>query len=104
MRPSNWVCRQAQPRPRENIDLSSCLWLPDEGRVPHISLVFREMWDTTNVDRSMHRMNRESKGSSIGIPHLAKNERDVGHPAFVREPAVLTQHFAVQPGFNSGSI
>ncbi len=20
---------------------------PDEGRVPHISLVFREMWDTT---------------------------------------------------------
>ena len=21
-----------------------------------------------------------------GIPHLAKNERDVGHPAFVREP------------------
>ena len=24
---------------------------PDEGRVPHISLVFREMWDTANVDR-----------------------------------------------------
>ena len=24
--------------------------LRDEGRVPHISLVFREMWDTTNVD------------------------------------------------------
>ena len=76
----------------------------DQGRVPHISLVFREMWDTTNVDRSMHRMNRESKGRCIGIPHLAKNERDVGHPAFVRESAVLTQHFAVQPGFNSGSI
>jgi hypothetical protein len=23
---------------------------------------------------------------SSGIPHLAKNERDVGHPSFVREP------------------
>jgi hypothetical protein len=22
-------------------------WLPHKGRVPHISLVFREMWDTT---------------------------------------------------------
>jgi Stage II sporulation protein E (SpoIIE) len=24
-----------------------CLWFPHKGRVPHISLVFREMWDTT---------------------------------------------------------
>jgi hypothetical protein len=24
-----------------------CLWFPHIGRVPHISLVFREMWDTT---------------------------------------------------------
>src|SRR5271154_4018670 len=31
-------------------------------------------------------MNRESEGKSIGIPHLAKNERDVGHPSLVREP------------------
>jgi hypothetical protein len=31
------------------------------------------------------RMNRESEGKSSGIPHLAKNERDVGHPPFVRE-------------------
>jgi hypothetical protein len=23
----------------------------DKGRVPHISLVFREMWDSTDVDR-----------------------------------------------------
>src|ERR1700689_4583172 len=29
-------------------------------------------------------MNRESEGKSSGIPHLAKNERDVGHPSFVR--------------------
>ena len=63
-----------------------CLWLPYEGRVPHISLVFREMWDTINVDRSVHGTNPESEGRCSGIPHLAKNERDVGHPAFVREP------------------
>src|SRR5271170_6169508 len=29
-------------------------------------------------------MNRESEGKSIGIPYLAKNERDMGHPSFVR--------------------
>jgi hypothetical protein len=28
-------------------------------------------------------MNRESEGKSSGIPHLAKNERDMGHPAVV---------------------
>src|ERR1700685_1854139 len=43
---------------------------------PHISLVFREMWDTTDVDRSVCRITRESEGESNGIPHLAKNERD----------------------------
>ena len=52
-----------------------------EGRVltkagPHISLVFGEMWDTTHVDRLVQRMNRESEGRWVGIPHLAKNERD----------------------------
>src|ERR1700733_8030509 len=31
-------------------------------------------------------MNRESEGKSSGIPHLAKNERDMGHPSLVREP------------------
>jgi hypothetical protein len=31
-------------------------------------------------------MNQESEGKSGGIPHLAKNERDMGHPSFVREP------------------
>ena len=25
-------------------------WFPYEGRVPHISLVFREIWDTADVD------------------------------------------------------
>jgi hypothetical protein len=31
-------------------------------------------------------MDQESAGKSSGIPHLAKNQRDVGHPSFVREP------------------
>jgi hypothetical protein len=31
-------------------------------------------------------VNLQSEGRCSGIPHLAKNERDVGHPAFVREP------------------
>ena len=61
------------------------LWFPHRRRVPHISLVFREIWDTDNVYPEAHRMNRESEGKSSGIPHLAKNERDVGHPSFVRE-------------------
>ena len=55
--------------------LVEMLHLYPESAVPHISLVFREMWDTTDVDRKVHRMNRESEGKSIGIPHLAKNER-----------------------------
>ncbi len=41
--------------------------------MPHISLVFREMW-----------VYRKSFGwSSVVDPHLAKNERDVGHPSFL---------------------
>src|ERR1700683_1652434 len=43
------------------------------------------MWDSTDVDRQVRRVNPESEGQSSGIPHLAKNERDVGHPSFVRE-------------------
>ena len=38
------------------------------------------------LDRSVHRITRELEGRFSGIPHLAKNERDVGHPALVREP------------------
>ncbi len=46
---------------------------PNEGRVSHISLVFREMWDTTDVYRKVHRMNE------------SQTERVVAHPSFVRE-------------------
>jgi GAF domain-containing protein len=47
------------------------------------------MWDTTDLDRYMPRAHRESDGKSSGIPHLAKNERDVGHPSLVKEPGAL---------------
>jgi hypothetical protein len=47
--------------------------------VPHISLVFREMWDTTAAD--LHSSVPWELPIEIrGIPHLAKNERDMGHP------------------------
>ena len=62
--------------------------------VPHISLVFREIWDAKNVDHSVRRMNRESEGRYSGVPHLAKPERDMGHPAFVKEPGSWTVNFS----------
>src|ERR1700733_7264905 len=46
--------------------------------VPHISLVFREMWDTTNLN--LFPDLRKKQVESCGIPYLAKNERDMGHP------------------------
>ena len=75
-----------------------CCLVPRTGNLG-ISLVFREMWDSTDVDRSVHRMNRKSEGKSSHIPHLAKNERDMGHPSVVREreadPSVLKQTLLV---------
>ncbi len=53
--------------------------------VPHISLVFREMWDTTALNGRWFRMRRVETGLR-GIPHLAKNQRDVGHPSLVAGP------------------
>jgi hypothetical protein len=48
------------------------------GRVPHISLVFREMWDTADLN-ILCQLGFRSRGlNSCGIPHLATNERDVG--------------------------
>jgi hypothetical protein len=38
------------PRENSTYELSTtgvCLSFPNKGRVPHISLVFREMWDST---------------------------------------------------------
>src|SRR5271156_74853 len=49
-------------------------------RVPHISLVFREMWDATAAD--LHSSALQGLPIEVcGAPHLAKNQRDVGHPS-----------------------
>ena len=45
----------------------------------------------------MHRVNRESEGESSGIPHLAKNERDVGYPSLVREPGAVPLRLTLEP-------
>ena len=64
----------------------ACLWPREEGRVPHISLVFREMWDTTTPSLQLSIQPMHLAVNLGGIPHLAKNERDVGHPAFFTGP------------------
>jgi hypothetical protein len=56
--------------------------VPSKNRgVPHISLVFREMWDTANLN--LFSDFRKTHVECCGIPHLAKNERDMGHPAIL---------------------
>ena len=52
--------------------------------MPHISLVFREMWDTTALrSHFLNGCKKHQRLRVVDIPHLAKNERDVGHPGFV---------------------
>src|ERR1700735_2664064 len=51
----------------------------------------------------MHRVNRESEERCSGAPHLAKNQRDVGHPAFVRELVTAGLKVNVLPQAEPGS-
>jgi hypothetical protein len=45
-----------------------------EDRVPHISLVFREMWDTTVLDVQLRRLSLEPEESwACGPPKVIKN-------------------------------
>jgi hypothetical protein len=46
-----------------------------------ISLVFREMWDTADLNVFFLSGFKKFPVWGCGIPHLAKNERDVGHPS-----------------------
>jgi hypothetical protein len=63
---------------RENSSVERSHGATKQG-VPHISLVFREIWDTTELNwHSLER--RRMQIGSRSIPHLAKNERDMGHP------------------------
>jgi hypothetical protein len=56
-------------------------WLEQRTGNPGISLVFREMWDSTAVICEDSRSDANLKGRIRGIPHLAKNKRDMGHPS-----------------------
>jgi hypothetical protein len=51
----------------------------------HISLVFREMWDSTALSLWLLIHPMHLAVNIGGIPYLAKNERDMGHPSFARE-------------------
>jgi hypothetical protein len=58
------------------------LSFPSKNRgVPHISLVFREMWDATALHVPHSKVGKKVKVR--GIPHLAKNKRDMGHPTIL---------------------
>ena len=52
------------------------LWFPHQGRVPHISLVFREMWETADVDRQVHRMNRELTEGAV-VSHISRKTSEM---------------------------
>ena len=56
---------------------------PDhEPWMPHISLVFREMWNPTAL--TWNRASLQELPVKIrGIPYLAKNERDMSHPGSI---------------------
>jgi hypothetical protein len=58
------------------------LSLPRDCRVPHISLVFGEMWDTTALSFQLSIYPTGLAVNIGGILHLAKNERNVGHGGF----------------------
>ena len=62
---------------RDNLSLLNSI-LTTVQRVPHISLVFREMWETTAANFQFWPF--EVADRDPRIPHLAKNERDMGHP------------------------
>jgi hypothetical protein len=69
-------------------------FFPSKKRgVPHISLVFREMWETTAFHVPLS--NVEKKFKVRGLPYLAKNERDMGHPTLLgreKEKPVVYLH------------
>jgi hypothetical protein len=57
--------------------------------VPHISLVFREIWETTEIYVRLSEVGKKVKAR--GLPHLAKNERDMGHPTILGRDGTLTE-------------
>src|ERR1700721_2459241 len=78
-RPETRVLMEQSSPPRYHAErlrggFGFCLWFPDEGRVPHISLVFREMWDTTVPSLWLSIPTIHLAVNMGGITHLEKNE------------------------------
>jgi hypothetical protein len=57
--------------------------------VPHISLVFREMWETTSLN--LFPDLRKTHIDFRGLPYLAKNERDMGHPTILGRDGTVSE-------------
>ena len=57
------------------------IWFSHEGRGPHISLVFREMGDFTDADRSVRRIESERVGAVVS--HISEQGRDAPNFLFV---------------------
>src|ERR1700722_11848628 len=74
-----------------------------ESAVPHISLVFRGMWDTTAANlRSLAPLTEPVQ--IRGIPHLAKNERDMGHPTLRRQEIFKGGYLAITTGTRGATV
>ncbi len=101
------------PHPRFPVEVSDCREVhavfltenrtrcPVQRRVQEIrgiSLVFREMWVTTALNPQVLVLNGHSTIETCRIPHLAKNERDMGHPGrcCTLELAYLVATWAVE--------
>jgi hypothetical protein len=47
-----------------------------KSRVPHISLVFREMWDTTNLN-VIRRLGPKAEGWSAAVSHISRKTSEI---------------------------
>jgi hypothetical protein len=56
------------------------LWFPHKGRVPHISLVFREMWDTAALSLWLWIHPTHLAINIGGIPHFCEGTRGTASP------------------------
>jgi hypothetical protein len=59
--------------------------------VPHISLVFREIWDTTSVNREVHSDEPEVRRKEQWNPTSREKRARLGHPPSLREADVGLQ-------------
>jgi hypothetical protein len=61
-----------------------------EARVPHISLVFREMWDTTALDAQLRWLSLERRSYRSALPQ--SNETHLGPATTPVEPLPFPCH------------